>query len=251
MWLVSALQGSGILQTIDPKVITKIYQLVNDGVCNPKDIQRELQHYVIHDLFKDRTSPDFSNRRYFPTQRDVRNHYYLAVAKRKLAKADQENVNLLVEEWKKASASDGNIYFRPYLAGGSGSRNTTNISVPSSQSHAQTLLFVHQMAWQRRLLERYGHDICFLDATYKTSKYALPLFFLCVKANVGYEVVATFILQNETQADIGEALQILKKWNPVWNPQFFMTDKSDAEIQAIETCFAGTVHQLLLLQNIV
>ena len=99
----------------------------------------------------------------------------------------------LVEKWKTCAADGGSIFFRPYIAG----VNTIELDVfcgsedaSSVISSHQTMLFVHQMAWQKRLLLRYGKDICLLDATYKTSKYALPLFFVCVKTNVGYEVMA-------------------------------------------------------------
>ena len=95
------------------------------------------------------------------------------------------------------------------------------------------MLFVHELALQQRLLCRYGQDMCLLDATYKTCKYALSLFFLCVKTNVGYQVVATFI-QNEAKADIAEALNILRNWNPHRKPSYFMTDKCNAEIEAVE-----------------
>jgi len=104
----------------------------------------------------------------------------------------------------------------------------------------QTLLFL-QMAWQRRLLLRYSQDKCLLDATYKTSKYALSLFFICVKTNVGYQLVATFIVQNESEADISEALALLRVWNPSWKPRFFMTDKCEAEINAVENFFEGNL----------
>ena len=46
------------------------------------------------------------------------------------------------------------------------------------------LLYVHQIAWQKQLLSLYGNDICLFDATYKTTRYALPVFFLAVKTNV-------------------------------------------------------------------
>ena len=36
------------------------------------------------------------------------------------------------------------------------------------------LLFVHQTPWQKRLLRVYGNYIGLLDATYKTTRYALP-----------------------------------------------------------------------------
>ena len=105
---------------------------------------------------------------------------------------------------------------------------------------AQSLLIVHQEKWQKQLLERYGNTLCLLDATYKTMKYELALFFLCVRTNVGYSVVAEFILQEETAEKIAEALEIIKQWNPTWNPDFFMTDYSEAELIAIEQVFPNT-----------
>ena len=59
------------------------------------------------------------------------------------------------------------------------------------------LLYVHQTAQQRRLLERYGDDLVCLDATYKTSQYSLPLFFLVVKTNVDYQVSQCAIFQSK------------------------------------------------------
>ena len=68
----------------------------------------------------------------------------------------------------------------------------------------------------------------------------MPLFFLYVKTNVGYIVVADFIIQGETSEKMQEALDILKSWNPQWQPNFFMTDFSEAEIQAITVSFPST-----------
>lgn len=152
---------------------------------------------------------------------------------------------MLVEEWNKSRNPDDRTLFRPYVAGSTDKANDTGSVTNTDDENVpfirgkQTMLFVHQFHWQRRLLNRYGQDICLLDATYKTCKYALPLFFLCVKTNVNYQVVASFIVQNETENDILEAFQILKSWNPFWFPSFFMTDKCDAEINAIESAFPG------------
>ena len=53
-----------------------------------------------------------------------------------------------------------------------------------------------------------------MDATYKTCKLALPLFFLVVKTNVGYSVIAEFIIWHEDTTSITEALDILKeRWD--------------------------------------
>ena len=57
----------------------------------------------------------------------------------------------------------------------------------------ESLLFVYQAKWQQRLLLKYGNELSLIDATYKTTRYALPLFFLVVKTNVDYQVFATFV----------------------------------------------------------
>ena len=72
----------------------------------------------------------------------------------------------------------------------------------------EELLFAHQTAWQKHLMNLYGNEISLLDATYKTMRYELPLFFLVVKTNVNYMVVGSFIIQRETTASIQEALEI-------------------------------------------
>ena len=63
------------------------------------------------------------------------------------------------------------------------------------------------------LLKTYGTEICLLDATYKTTRYALPLFFMVVKTNVDYEVVGAFVREVERTENIMSALKILKSWN--------------------------------------
>ena len=41
-----------------------------------------------------------------------------------------------------------------------------------------------------------------MDATYKTTRYAIPLYFVCVHTKVGYKVVAEFICQSEDLFDV-------------------------------------------------
>ena len=50
------------------------------------------------------------------------------------------------------------------------------------------------------MISLYGNKITLLDATYKTMRYELPLFFLVVKTNVNYVVVGSFATQNEMAA---------------------------------------------------
>ena len=68
-------------------------------------------------------------------------------------------------------------------------------------------------------------------------RYALPLFFLCVRSNVGYIVVAVFIPENEDTDSISEVLKVLQEENPTWYPKNMMVDFSLAEIAAIEEGF--------------
>lgn len=84
---------------------------------------------------------------------------------------------------------------------------------------------------------KYGTELCLLDATYRTTKYMLPLYFLCVPTNFNYMVVATFVVESETTVAITEALNVLKRWAGDWEPAYFMTDYALEEIQAIEAVF--------------
>lgn len=103
----------------------------------------------------------------------------------------------------------------------------------------ESLLLVTQTTEQRRLMSLYGDYMVMVDATYKTSRYELPLFFVVLKSNVDYQVVAAFVVEEETSAAIAEALEVLKKWNPSWKPQTFMMDNCAAELNAARKCFPG------------
>ena len=97
-------------------------------------------------------------------------------------------------------------------------------------------MYVHQEDWQKELLTQYGYTLTLIDAMYKTTKYTIPLFFICVKTNVSYSVVAEFIIQSESAEQISEALAVIK-W---WNPRHFMMDYSDAEMAAVQNLFPST-----------
>ena len=76
-----------------------------------------------------------------------------------------------------------------------------------------------------------------LDATYKTTKYALPLFFLVVQTNVNFQVAAVIVLQEESTEMIVKALEIVKKWNPEVSPKYAFVDFDEREITALEVIF--------------
>ena len=46
------------------------------------------------------------------------------------------------------------------------------------------------------LIKRYGNEMVLVDAAYKTTRYALLLFFMVVKTNVDYQIEASFVIEN-------------------------------------------------------
>lgn len=214
-------------------------------------MKRHIRVFVKSELFKHQQVPPSTNRRFHPKTSDIRNHMYQATVRNRLSKIDQENVASSLEKWKKENPED-NFFFRPYefnpnandgeLDEEDSEANEEEDIIISDQSLKHSLLFVHQSAWQRRLLTKYGNNLCLLDATYKTTQYALPLFFLAVKTNVDYQVVGCFVTQQETIAAIAEPLETLKQWAPDWTPSFFMTDDCEQEIRALEDTFPGKVN---------
>ena len=220
--------GALFTEKVHPKVIQKIHDLVADGITAVQEVKKAVRHYVIHILAPEtEIIPDEANRSYFPTTKDIQNHVYSAQKALELSKFDQENLSLKIKQWQKETPSS-NYYFRPH--------KDTNPSVLEHEK-IENLLYVHQEKWQAELLARYGNRIVLMDATYKTTKYELPLFFITVKTNVGYSIVADFVVQSETIELISEALRVLQSWNADFNPPCFMTDYSDAEIGAIESIF--------------
>ena len=135
---------------------------------------------------------------------------------------DQENLEIKIKEWEKENPGD-KFCFRPFCTtsknepgmaeevGDMGKENMESDVIQIQQNDQKnSLLLVHQTKWQSDLLNKYGGEICLLDATYKTSYYALPLFFLCVKTNVDYCVVTSFVVQTENSNAIWQALQVIR-----------------------------------------
>jgi hypothetical protein len=232
---------------------------VNSGARNVKEIKRHLKIFVEKQIYRDKPAPPRSNQRFYPSKTTIRSHIYKTLVKQRFSMCDQENLEKKVEEWRSKCPGE-KFFFRPYVSEEStcpmdeeaddnqeeddnmeDTDNENEVTLPTSKNG---LLFVHQTDNQRRLLLRYGNELSMLDATYKTTKYSLALFFLVVKTNVNYQIVASFVLQNETFESIAEALKVISDWNDSWSPSFFMVDYSEEEMSAIASLFPG-VHVIL------
>ena len=128
-------------QRVHPKLIEKMYELVFEGVTDVQEVKHALKHHVTHVLCPD-IKPDLTDRSYYPTSTDVRNHIYKAQHACQLSKLDQENLQLKIEKWKKENP-ESLFHFRPYKE--ELTKMDTNIdSEPShdQNSSSQTLLYV-------------------------------------------------------------------------------------------------------------
>ena len=83
----------------------------------------------------------------------------------------------------------------------------------------------------KRLYRLYAPSLLLLDETYKTTKYAVPPFFVVVKTNAN--------LQEETEAMITKALLVLKSWSPDVNPKYAVVDFDEKETSVLENVFPG------------
>lgn len=114
----------------------------------------------------------------------------------------------------------------------------------NEHSQSSPVVFAHQSKWQQDMLQLYGSCMCLIDATYRTTVYDMPLFFLCVFSNVGYVNVATFLLSDERQESIAAGINQITKWNPHWKPTQFITDFHEGQIAALEATFPGALHTM-------
>ena len=211
---------------------------------------------VLREMFPDTTPPPVTSRQYWPTDRDVYNYVYRASTHLRQGKTDQENVIKMCDGLRDRNPED-NVFFRlcqemnadTVVDCCSGDMDLDEYVAPQAD-HPAGMLFVYQTAWQRHLVKRYGGEIFLLDATYRTMRYALPLFFVCIPTNVKYMVVGVFITQYESQPAIAEALEKLKSWNEDWCPKYAMTDLCDAEISAIHSTFPGKVIYLYIFSSL-
>jgi len=174
-------------QRVHSKVAAKIHELVASGLNELPEVKRALKLYV-NSLPE---PPCQDDRAYYPTNSDIYNHIFKANAAIKFA--------VKVNEWKQSKKEGANIYFRPYRRKAAQLHqeqcNESHDNV--SMEYEQTLLWAYQEPWQQDLMINYGNTITLIDATYKTTKYELPLFFLSTKTNVGYSVIATFVIHHE------------------------------------------------------
>ena len=104
----------GFAQRMHPRLTQKEMEMVLTGITEPTEVKRALRHYVTSQLCSElNINPAKSDRAFYPTTVDVRNHMHTAKLGLQLSKLDQENLHLLIEKWKREEPTT-NFFFRPY-----------------------------------------------------------------------------------------------------------------------------------------
>ena len=101
-------------QRVNPQISQQIIELVRDGMTNPQDVRKALNHYVRTVLCPE-NPPDPDDRAYFPANRDLKNYIYKAKRAFELSKFDQHNLAKKIGEWEK-TYPESRHYFRPYIS---------------------------------------------------------------------------------------------------------------------------------------
>ncbi len=106
-------QAAGVKQPIDKRVNEKMLQLIGNGMKSIQLIEQSIKEFVKDELFRDSPCPPHSNRRFFPTQKDIANRIFKVSvsslsSKLKIDKLEDLVYGLLEEQ----QAQNGFIFFR-------------------------------------------------------------------------------------------------------------------------------------------
>ena len=241
------------MNAIHSDVVKRICEVMDElFIYNVAEMKNQIKTYV--KIYHPNANP--ADTAFYPTDKQISAAIQRHIWKHRDKKAsDQEHIAQWVAQWEKEHPDDL-IFFRPrskrmHLPKKLKVNNKSNLDSEvfyymeafepvTDEELEDNFLFVYISKKQIHLWKRYGFTI-FMDATYRTCKYAIPLFFLAVKTNVGYTCVGAFVVQSEDSKSIAEALKIVKTFlrRHKIKVKNIMTDSSKAEIQAIKEVFEG------------
>lgn len=222
----------GSRSAVDPRIKSKIEELVKQGIVNINSIREKLTQYVHTEMFEWEKWPEKSNLRFYPKKSYIKNQVNKIIIQQRISQIDLENVEAKIGSWQRSHTQD-KLLFRHCLQNSKEGKNHPSVTSPQ-------LLFMIQTKWQRQLLEWHGQEQCVLNAAYKPIGSSFPLYFLLTKTKANYQIVGSFIVMNETTEAIAEALSMFRSWNPNWNPPVVMCGLPEEEMAAAEQVFTNS-----------
>ena len=197
----------GFCQRIEKELKEKIVSLVSFGITSTPVVKKLLKHYVTEELdHPDGVQPIQYDRAYFPRNRVmITNHIHKALVQGRYAALDLQNLERKTKEWESRDPNV-KIFLRSVLK--------QQKVYPLIHKILKKVLKLPQRISSylctKQVTRSFYGDLVLLDATYKTSKYALPLFMLAVPTYVKHLPVAEFVVESESTENIREALEIIK-----------------------------------------
>lgn len=205
-------------QAVDKNIINKIHQLVTNGVTSVREVEKCIRYYVEDVLFAGKKVPSTKCRAFHPTKSDIANHIQAALREERASNVDQESAAALVLELEKGDP-ESRFFFRPHqkneVQTSGNPTDSDDMEESVANEYMETLLFCYQSKFMGEIMAKYGSNLALIDATNKTTDYALPLFFIVVKTSIGYMIAGIFIVQFETSPCASKHLQCFKSGVPI------------------------------------
>nr|XP_047122448.1 uncharacterized protein LOC124805945 [Hydra vulgaris] len=222
-------EAAGLIEPLDKRVNNFLREQIRSGCKGIRDLESIAEGYINLVILPTFSDNDFHRRQYTPSRRKLKNIIISEKLKNRYAEGDiwfeglSKRIEAQTVENDIDSQSDEEV-----------EKVIKNLATHNTDGK---MVFVYQSEKMKRLYRRYAEHFICLDATYKTTKYSLPLLFLVVRTNVNFQVVAIFVLQEETQVMIIKALTLIKSWNPDIEPKYAMVDFDEQEIYSLESVF--------------
>ena len=195
--------AAALTGTMDARVREKIYEIFNRKQCSTTVVRELLEDYVSSTLGK----TNRAMKRFYPTRPAIRNVLNSIKARKRWSRVDLENTAHYLQTWPKEG---GHMYFRRCVVeevdrSGTDSENCCT----DDERTSRDFLLVYQSKEMKHLFQQYATLGVLVDSTYCVCKCVLPLTFVVVKTNSGYQPFCFIITQFETRSCLSEALYIL------------------------------------------
>jgi hypothetical protein len=243
---------AGLTLPVHPEVREKLQTLCSEKRRTVTVINELSDEYVRYTM----GVTDSLDKRFYPDRRTIRNIVMSVKQRNGWTAFDLPNADRYLDSWfcsnpmtnqeqlKHERRKNDNLFYRlrtkPIVLDDSVIEDDANKSASNPElSSDEQLLIVFQSSDMANLYRMYGHSGILMDATYRTCMYTLPLYFIVVRTNIGYQPVCMFMTRHEKKDNIVEALQIFRGWNPDVVPMYGLVDYAWEEILALEEVWEG------------
>jgi len=227
------------------------------------DIINALELHVANEMFYKLEPPDKKRRKYYPSQKDIRNFIGRIRQIERFSKEDKKRMNNIItsiqneennnvlftstedklaEQMIQCDSSEEE-FFEQLPLDSSNMAGVSKMKKPLAAKHdTLSFLFCYQTSEQQRLLKRYGTITFLVEIQHNSSvKRALTfkMFAIFVQTNVDYQAVGFLMFSKRRKEGLKEGLSTFKEWNSWWTPKYFLIDYTEEVLDAYSQLFSG------------